>query len=161
MTVTSAQRNPEALTMSVTATFPSPVEQVWGVWADPRKLERWWGPPTYPATVLDHELRPGGRVSYLMTGPDGDQHRGWWLVLTVESPHRLEFENGFADSFGEPDPTMPTSIIRVSLAGSEDGGTTMVVETTFPDLEAMEKLLAMRMEEGMRMAIGQIDGLLD
>ena len=77
--------------MSIAAAFDAPVEQVWDVWADARKLERWWGPPTYPETVVDHELTPGGRVSYFMTGPEGDRHRGWWQVLAVEAPHRLEF----------------------------------------------------------------------
>ena len=159
MSVTSVDKNPEALTMSITATFDASVEQVWRVWADPRQLERWWGPPTYPATVVDHELTPGGAVTYFMTGPEGDQPRGWWRVLAVESPHRLEFEDGFADGAGEPDPGMPTMIIRVSLSERDDGGTTMVIETTFPTLEAMEKLVAMGMEEGMTLAVGQIDGL--
>jgi len=160
MSVTSVHKNPEALAMSITATFDAPVEQVWRVWADPRKLERWWGPPTYPATVLDHELTPGGRVTYFMTGSEGDQPRGWWRVLAVESPHRLEFEDGFADGAGEPDPNMPTTTTRVSLTELEDGGTIMAIETTFPTLEAMEKMVAMGMEEGMTLAIGQIDGLL-
>ncbi len=160
MSVTGVQKNPEALTMCITATFDAPLEQVWGVWADPRKLERWWGPPTYPATVLDHELTPGGRVTYYMTGPEGDRHRGWWRVLSVEPPHRLEFEDGFSDAAGEPDPNMPTMTIRVSLAELEDGGTTMAIETTFPTLDAMETILAMGAEEGMTLAIGQIDGVL-
>ena len=161
MSVTSVQKNPEALTMSITATFDAPVDQVWRVWADPRQLERWWGPPTYPATVLDHELTPGGHVTYFMTGPEGDQHRGWWRVLAVEPPHRLEFENGFADSAGEPDPAMPTMIVRVALSELEDGVTTMLIETAFPTLAAMEKMIEMGMEEGMTLAVGQIDGLLN
>jgi uncharacterized protein YndB with AHSA1/START domain len=160
MSVTSVHKDPEALTMSITATFDAPVEQVWRAWADPRKLERWWGPPTYPATVLDHELTPGGRVTYFMTGPEGDQPRGWWQVLAVEPPHRLEFEDGFADGAGEPDPNMPTTITRVSLTELEDGATTMTIETTFPTLEAMQKMVAMGMEEGMTLAVGQIDSLL-
>jgi uncharacterized protein YndB with AHSA1/START domain len=160
MSVTSVHKNPEALTMCITATFDATVDQVWRVWADPRKLERWWGPPAYPATVLDHELTPGGSVTYFMTGPEGDEHRGWWRVLAVEPPRRLEFEDGFADAAGEPDPNMPTMTIRVSLTELEDGGTTMSIETTFPTLEAMETILAMGAEEGMTLAIGQIDGLL-
>ena len=81
-------------------------------------------------------------------------------MSAVESPHRLEFEDGFADAAGVPDPSMPTMTIRVSLSERDDGGTTMVIETTFPTLEAMEKLVAMGMEEGMTLAVGQIDGLL-
>ena len=32
-----------------------------------------------------------------MTGPDGDKHHGWWEVVAVDPPHRLELEDGFAD----------------------------------------------------------------
>jgi uncharacterized protein YndB with AHSA1/START domain len=40
------------------------------------------------------------------------------------------------------------------------GGTRMVTVTTFPSLEALEQILGMGMEEGMRAAMGQIDGVL-
>ena len=95
-----------------------------------------------------------------MTGPEGQQHGGWWRVLAVDPPHSLEFEDGFSDEAGEPNPDMPVMVIRVALAASGDGATTMTVETTFPSLEAMEKLTEMGMEEGMTLALGQIDGLL-
>jgi hypothetical protein len=36
----------------------------------------------------------------------------------------------------------------------------MSIKSEFPDLEAMEKLLAMGMEEGMTEAVGQIDAIL-
>lgn len=159
MSVTSVHKDPEALTMTVTAEYGAPIDKVWELWADPRKLERWWGPPTYPATFVDHDLTPGGHVAYYMTGPGGDKPRGWWRILSVAAPHHLEFEDGFADDAGEPDDTMPTMTIRVAL--SERGGATrMAIETTFPSKESMEQLIAMGMEEGMTAAVGQIDDLL-
>ena len=69
MTVTSVHKDPEALTMTITAEFDATVERAWQLWADPRQLERWWGPPTYPATVVDHDLAPGGRVTLLHDRP--------------------------------------------------------------------------------------------
>ena len=69
MTVTAVRKDPERLTMTIDAEFDASPERVWQLWADPRQLERWWGPPTYPATVTSHDLRPGGRVEYHMTGP--------------------------------------------------------------------------------------------
>jgi hypothetical protein len=33
-----------------------------------------------------HDLRPGGHVEYHMTGPEGDQPRGFWDVDEVEPP---------------------------------------------------------------------------
>ena len=160
MTVTSVDKDPASLTMTITSEFDAPIARVWQMWENPRQLERWWGPPTYPATVVDHDLTPGGRVNYLMTGPEGDQPRGWWRVLAVDAPRRLEFEDGFADDAGDPNPDMPTMIIRVTLDAQPDGGTRMAVETTFPSIEAMEQLVLMGMEEGMTLALGQIDDLL-
>ena len=160
MSVISSVKDPAALTMTITAEFAAPQEHVWRLWADPRLLERWWGPPTYPATVVDHDLTPGGRVNYYMTGPEGDQPRGWWRILSVDPPAGLSFEDGFADSQGNPDPAMPTMVIRVSVEPREPGVTRMVIATTFPSLETMEQLVAMGMEEGMMAAMGQIDAIL-
>jgi len=44
MTVTSVLKDPEALTMVLTAEFDASPERVWELWADPRQLERWWKP---------------------------------------------------------------------------------------------------------------------
>lgn len=160
MTVTSVHKDAEALTMTIAAEFDAPVASVWQMWADPRRLEKWWGPPTYPATFVEHDLTPGGSAAYYMTGPDGDQPRGWWRILEVAEPHRLAFEDGFADEAGNPIPDMATMIGRVDISTQDDGRTRMFIETTFPSNEAMEQILAMGAEEGMIAAINQIDDLL-
>ncbi len=160
MSVTDITKDPVALTMTVTAEYDAPVERAWQLWADPRLLERWWGPPTYPATFVDHDLSPGGHVGYYMTGPAGDKPHGWWRITAVDAPRRLEFEDGFADDSGAPDPTMPRMTMRVTLDDRPGGGTRMVIVTTFPSAEAMEQLIAMGMEEGLSGAMGQIDALL-
>ncbi|WP_262384782.1 SRPBCC family protein, partial [Actinoplanes teichomyceticus] len=80
MTVTDTVKDTDALTLTFVAEFDAPVEQVWRVWADPRKLERWWGPPTWPATFVRHDFVAGGAVRYYMTGPDGTKAHGWWTI---------------------------------------------------------------------------------
>jgi len=97
MTVTQVLKDPTACTMVVVSEWDAPVAKVWSLWADPRKLERWWGPPIYPATVVEHDLTPGGKVSYFMTSPEGEQHHGWWRVLEVDEPNRLELAATLAD----------------------------------------------------------------
>ncbi len=94
-----------------------------------------------------------------MTGPEGDHAGGWWKVLVVEPPHRLEIEDGFADAAGVPDPNMPTMHMRVDIT-AVDAGTRMSITTTFPSPEAMEQLVSMGMDEGMSQAMGQIDAIL-
>ena len=160
MSVINFVNDPELLTLTATVELDAAVQDVWQLWANPRLLERWWGPPTYPATFVDHDLTPGGRISYYMTGPDGEQPHGWWRVLAVELNRRIELEDGFADEQDKPDPDMPVTLMVVTFEQVDERRTTMVMASTFPTAEAMQKLVDMGMEEGMREALGQIDAVL-
>ncbi|MPY78747.1 MAG: SRPBCC domain-containing protein [Actinophytocola sp.] len=159
MTVISTHKDVHALTLTFVAEFDASVERVWQVWQDPRQLERWWGPPTWPATFERHEFEVGGQCRYYMTGPEGDKARGWWTITAIDAPNRLEFENGFADDDGEPDKTMDS--MRIAVTFEPLGGKTrMTSVTTFVSTKQLEQLMEMGMEEGMGQAMGQIDEVL-
>ena len=159
MTVTSVRQDTERLTMTIDTHLAATPDRAWQLWSDPRQLERWWGPPTHPATVTDHDLSPGGRVAYYMTGPEGERYHGWWLVTEVTPPSLLEFRDGFADDDGEEVTDMPTTTTRVTFE-EDDDGTLMRITSIFPSLEAMEQLLAMGAAEGMQQALTQIESVL-
>lgn len=161
MTVTNVVRDPGSLTLTISSQYAAPPERVWRLWDDPRLLERWWGPPTYPATFVEHDLRAGGVASYFMTGPGGDQPHGFWRVLAVDAPHRLEFESGLADAEGHPLADPPAMVVRVALTEHAPGATRMDVVAQFPSVPVMERYLAMGMSEGMSGALGQTDALLE
>jgi uncharacterized protein YndB with AHSA1/START domain len=160
MTVISVVKDAEARTLTITARFDAPIGRVWQVWSDPRQLERWWGPPMYPATVIEHDLAPGGTVKYYMTGPEGERHGGWFRVRAVEPPHSLELDAGVGDADGSPIPDTPTAVIRVALSELPGDGTQMTITAVWASDEAMEQMLATGMDVGMTAAVGQIDELL-
>ena len=161
MTVTAIEKDPANLTMTVTAEFDASPERVWQLWADPRQLERWWGPPGYPATFTKHNLSPGSRTEYYMTTPDGDTPRGYWTIVEVEPPTHLRALDGFANEDGSNNDELPgPGGMDVRIESIGDGRTRMSILNEFPTTEAMEALLAMGQEEGMREAIGQIDAIL-
>jgi uncharacterized protein YndB with AHSA1/START domain len=160
MTVTAVRKDPKALTMTVDAELDASVDRVWQLWADPRQLERWWGPPSYPATFTRHDLTPGSRVEYHMTTPEGDQPKGYWDVLQTDPPHRLVVLDGFRNEDGSLNDELPPGEMRVTIQEIGEGRTRMSIENIFPSTEAMEQLLAMGQEEGMRQAIGQLDAIL-
>ena len=160
MTVTAVRKDPDALTMTLTAEFDASPERVWDLWADPRKLERWWGPPTYPATFTAHDLAIGSHVQYHMTGPSGDQPHGFWDILESDPPRRLVFLDGFANADGTPNDAFPRNEGHVTIEPIGTGRTRMSIESRFPSTAAMEQVLAMGMEEGLTQAVGQIDAIL-
>jgi uncharacterized protein YndB with AHSA1/START domain len=159
MTVISSTTDPVALSLTVVAQFSASPEQVWAIWENPRQLERWWGPPTYPATFTRHDFEVGGESRYFMTGPQGETPRGWWRMYKIDEPRRLEFANGLAGDDGEPMPGVEPMAAHVTFEPF-DGGTRMTTESKFVDEAQMEKMLAMGMAEGMSLAVTQIDELL-
>jgi uncharacterized protein YndB with AHSA1/START domain len=94
-----------------------------------------------------------------MTGPEGDRHRGWWRITSVDPPSSLEFTDGFAGEDGIPNPGLPTTTVRVELT-EHDGGTRMELRSGFDTTEHMEQLMNMGMAEGLQQAVGQMDALL-
>ena len=69
MTVWSVDKNPEAKTMVITAEFNTSITNVWQLWADPRLLERWWGPPGFAATFELTTSRRAARSPILCPAP--------------------------------------------------------------------------------------------
>jgi uncharacterized protein YndB with AHSA1/START domain len=160
MSVTAVHKDPERLTMEITCKFEASPERVWQLWADPRKLERWWGPPTWPATFPVHDLRPGGRVEYYMTGPEGERAGGYWLIDAADPPRSISLRDGFANPDGTDNTDMPSMRMKVTIDEVGSGVSRMVIVTKFPSIDAMNTVLAMGMEEGMVAALGQIEAVL-
>ncbi len=159
MPVTNVQQDLDSRTLTITADFAAPVQRIWQVYADPRQLEKVWGPPTYPATVVDHDFTPGGRVTYFMTGPEGEKFAGYWLITAVDEPTGFAFDDGFADEDFNPNPAMPVSKNAYSFT-EHDGGTRATYVSTYESAEALQQVLDMGMVEGASEAINQIDGLV-
>lgn len=160
MPVTDVQHDLDALTLTITAEFAAPVDRVWEVYADPRQLERVWGPPTYPATFVDHDLTPGARTTYYMTSPEGEKYYGYWTITGVAAPGGFSFDDGFAlDASFAPNPDLPVS--RNDYTFTEVGGGTRATYVgTYASAESLQQVLDMGVVEGAASAINQIDDLL-
>lgn len=159
MPVTEITKDLDTRTITITADFAAPVERIWQVYADPRQLERVFGPPGFPATVVQLELRPGGRMHYYMTGPEGQRFHGVWDVTEVDEPRTFSFTDGFADESFTVDPGMPVSENTYTFT-EHDGGTRAVYTSRYASSEALQQVLDMGVEEGATTAINQIDDLL-
>lgn len=159
MPIQSVSSDQDALTLTVIGEYPVPVERLWEAYADPRQLERFWGPETWPATFTRHDMEVGGRSEYHMTGPDGSVSRGWWRFLEVKPGQRIEVQDGFADENGNPNENMP-SMRMVWTFEPTASGSKFTSVTHFPSLESMEQLVQMGMIEGLKSALGQLDAVL-
>jgi uncharacterized protein YndB with AHSA1/START domain len=158
MSVTSVEKDPHALTMTVTAHLDATVERAWQLWADPRQFEQWWGPPGCEVTVVDHDLHPGGRIAFSMAGV-GDVQDSAWQVLAADPPHRLELRDADVDDHGRPndDNSMTAMVVTID---ERSGSTEMAIRFHFDSQAGMEQVLATGVEEGVVAIFSQIDAVL-
>jgi uncharacterized protein YndB with AHSA1/START domain len=160
MTLVSVDKDYDDLSLVLIAEFDAPIERVWQLWADPRRLEAWWGPPNYPATVEKHHLANGGEVTYVMTGPEGQTSRGWWRVTSVDPPTSLEFTDGYANRDGTPNTDLPTTGVEVRLT-EQNGGTRMRLRFAFESRRHMDQVERRGAFEVFPQSVGQMDALLN
>ncbi|MGO1544225.1 MAG: SRPBCC family protein [Gulosibacter sp.] len=159
MPVTHVNKDTQALTMQIVADFPVPVARLWDAYADPRQIEKFWGPVEYPARFTRHDMYPGGISRYAMYGPGGDVSRGYWEFLNVDAPHSFEVLDGFAREDGEPNRDMPSMRMVFNFLETAEGSR-LDMTTYFNSLAEFESLFEMGMEEGTLSAMSQIDGVL-
>jgi uncharacterized protein YndB with AHSA1/START domain len=82
-----------------------------------------------------------------------------WRVTSVDPPTSLQFTDAFADADGAPLEDWPVSETAVRLLERE-GGTRMELRMSFETREDMDRILDLGAVEGLRQAVGQMDGLL-
>jgi uncharacterized protein YndB with AHSA1/START domain len=160
MPLTNVSNNPAAKTITLTAELAAPVDRAWQLYADPRQLEQWWNPPGYPLTITDHNLSVGGMVHAHVTAPDGQKAHPYWRITAVDPPRSMVWEDGFLDDQLQPNPAIPPTTMRLTLADRDGGGTLMTIVVGFLSVEAMQEYLDMDIAEQMRVTFGQADALL-
>ncbi|MEO5533868.1 MAG: SRPBCC family protein [Pseudolysinimonas sp.] len=159
MPVTSVSTDAEALTLTLVAEFPVPVERLWEAFAEPRKLERFWGPPGYPSTFGEYDFRAGGAAHYRMTSPEGEAFYGLWKFGAIDAPHAIDLVDWFADANGVAVPGMPASRMALRFETTADGCRLTTV-TNFDTAADLEKVVAMGVIEGSTQSMAQLDTVL-
>jgi len=159
MPVTDVTTDAENLTMTVVADFAAPIERVWSAYSDPRQLERFWGPPGWPATFTAWDHTVGGRAVYSMNGPRGEKSSGSWEFVSIDAPNGFEVIDSFVDEAGKPLDGFPAQRMSFAFEPTADG-TRMVTTSHFDSVDALEQVVEMGQVEGIRMAMAQLDSVL-
>lgn len=154
MPLTSITKDATKLTLTVVGDYPVPQQRLWEAFADPRQLERFWGPPAFPATFTRHDFKVGGRAEYFLSLPDGKKWSGSWKFTAVNPISSFEARDGEDNAEDENMPASMKFIFETTPRGSR-----VTIVTRFASVEAMEQTIP-GMEEGLRAAMPQLDALL-
>ncbi|KKX99198.1 SRPBCC family protein [Microbacterium sp. Ag1] len=159
MPVTDVITDADNLTMTVVADFAAPIERVWSAYSDPRQLERFWGPPGWPATFTAWDHTVGGRAQYSMNGPRGEKSSGSWEFISIDAPNAFEVIDSFVDENGTPLDGFPAQRMTFAFESTADG-TRMTTTSHFDSVDALEQVVEMGQVEGIKMAMAQLDAVL-
>jgi uncharacterized protein YndB with AHSA1/START domain len=133
--------------------FDAPRDLVWKVMTDPERVTHWWGPHGYTTTVVEMDLRPGGRWRWInhTTGGEDAPFKGEYLE--VVPPERI-VQTQIFDVPGFDDRAAVNTMILEDLGTR----TRLVARSRFPSVEDLQGALATGMIGG---ALQTYDRLAD
>jgi uncharacterized protein YndB with AHSA1/START domain len=106
----AAQAN-SPTTLQITRMLDAPRERVFEAWTQPAFLKEWWGvAEDYQTTVVEVDLRAGGRYRLGMKAPSGTEHVVGGTFREVCAPERLVYTWGWEGSTDFPD-----TVVRVEF----------------------------------------------
>lgn len=140
--------------LTLTRLLDAPRALAWKAWTDPAHLAAWWGPKSFSNPECRVDLRPGGSLFILMTGPDGAQFPMGGTFQEIVAPERLVFiSTAFEDAPGG-------SLLKVlnTITFADRGGRTelTVRAQVLYAAPGMDQALA-GMEEGWSQSLDKLD----
>ena len=79
--------------MEITRDFDAARESVFGMWTDPQKVARWWGPEGSTNVLCEIDPRPGGKMRIDDRSPDGLVYSMTGTFSKVVQPELLVFHS--------------------------------------------------------------------
>ncbi len=86
-------------TLTATRVVNAPRELVFKAWTTAEHHKNWWGPDGFTNTFHTYDVRPGGKWSFIMHGPDGKSYPNESVFVQVTPPSFLVFDHISAPQF--------------------------------------------------------------
>lgn len=124
----------EERTIVSTRVFNAPRPMVYQAFADPKQVVEWWGPHGFSTTVLEMDLRPGGKWRIVMHGPDGTNYPNEMTITAVVPNERIEL-----DLVGGKEGAEPVYMHKTITWQDEGGGTRLTLRNEFGSRELRDE----------------------
>ncbi len=144
--------------MTVTRSFNGTLPLLWKAWTTAEILDQWWAPKPFRNETKSMDFREDGAWLYSMVSPQNERHYCRADYKTIFPEQSFSYVDSFTDENGTPTGFPGMNWLNVF---SEDNGTTTVkVNITFKDEEAMDKIIEMGFKEGFTMGMNNLDEYL-
>jgi len=139
--------------IKVVREFDAPANLVYRAVTEPELVKRWWGARRGAMTVVEIDLRVGGKWRYVMDASNGEEvgfHGEFREIVPNERIVQTEAYEGI------PDPDDSANLNTMTLV-EVDGRTTMEVLIQCVNKESRDMQIASGMEEGMQESYDELE----
>jgi len=119
---------------------------VWKAWTNPKHLSQWFAPKPWTIEKCEIDLRPGGKLEFVMRSPDGQLYPNLGCYLEVVPNERLVWTDALLPGYRPSAEPFFTGV--VNLAPDGKGGTNYTAIAIHRDEENRKKHEAMGFHEG-------------
>ena len=142
----------EKPSLALTRSYPVAPEKVWRAWTEARALKRWWGPGGQdPVSVVELDLRVGGRFRIVFGGPQGRAHEVQGVYREVVPNRRLVFTWTWPNSTPERE-----SLVSLEFRPTGGGGT----ELAFLHQQLFDEAVRDNHKRGWGESLAKLDAYL-
>ncbi len=135
---------------------PLPPAAVWRAWTEPELLMRWFCPAPWRTEEAQIDLRPGGRFSSVLVGPEGERFDNVGCFLEVDAPHRLVWTSALGPGYVPKADTGEFAFTCTLTFEAVDGGTRYTARASHADVDSANRHAEMGFHDGWSQALDQL-----
>jgi len=132
--------------------FDAPRHLVYAAFTTPELIKRWWHAKRGEVTLVEIDLRVGGRWRYVMVMPDGTEvgfHGEYREVVPDERLVSTEVYEGLPEGVAEED----AATVNTTTFAEADGRTTLTILVQAKSKMSRDAIIASGMEDGLQDAL--------
>jgi uncharacterized protein YndB with AHSA1/START domain len=140
----------------ITREFDAPRHLVYEAWTTPELVRRWWHANRGEVTVVEIDLRVGGRWRFAMVTPDGTEvafHGEYREIVPNERIVSTETYEGVPSEVSEEDATTVNTVTFVET----NGGTTLTLLIEARSKATRDSIVESGMEAGLQDALDLLE----
>ncbi len=139
--------------LSLSRLIDVPKEKLYAAWTNAKLIEQWWCPRPWTTKNALIDFRPGGSLSMMMHGPDGESVPCVGVFLEIVPNQKIVFTDAFSSAWI---PSGKAFIVATITFADEAGQTRYNVVIHHWSDEDKKQHEAMGFEQGWNAAIDQL-----
>lgn len=124
----------------LTRVIHAPRQKIYKAWTVPTLLKRWFAPAPWTTPTVETDVRPGGSMSIVMRGPEGNEFPNRGVYLEVVKNQRLVFTDSYSRAWEPSEKAFMTVVLTFEDQRGSTQYTARVRHWSVADREAHEKM---------------------